>query len=517
MVFGILYPMTKYSKYLWWGALVLIVLVFSSLRLPSIYYREVAYTYDQARDFLAGARMVTDHQLTFIGPTTGIGGLFHGVWWYYFTAFTFLISHNPITVYVAVFLVQLISLILGMMVIRRLLGSPASLIFGMIVSSASYFIRTSTFVGNNIMAIPSYLTYILSLSYLILNQPKGRNRLVALAIFGLSVGFVAEFELAFGLFLLPVTLFICVLTPLRRLLNTKLSFAVYASSVIFPFIPRILFEIKNHFIQTKVLLGFFTKPKYYTPKPYADVLSERVANFHNYFSEAYQNSPTLFFFILLTIITCVLYFTNPSIRKSVGKKYVLLCTLVVTHVGLFLLSLGYKDTFWNYYYEGIQYGLLIVGLLAFSIVLYLVPRRYIGMAMALLMVGFTLTSVLRIIPSWNKRYELNGLAIQEKVMQYVVDQEKPGRPFCAKVYVAPVIPYTYDYLWLYHYLNKTIETPRDSFQRGYCWYILEPDQKGFEFRTVKWKEDNIPAKATTKPEEKKMINGIEISKYYLNN
>ncbi len=507
--------MTKHSTYLWWGALILIALIFSSLRLPSIYYREVAYTYDQARDFLAGARMVTDHHLTFIGPTTGIGGLFHGVWWYYFTAFTFLISHNPITVYVAVFLVQLISLIFGMIVIRRLLGSPASLIFGMIVSTGSYFIRTSTFVGNNIMAIPSYLIYILSLSYLILNQPKDRNRLIALALFGLSVGFVAEFELAFGLFLLPVTILICLLTPLRKLLSTKRSLAIYISSVIFPFIPRILFEIKNHFIQTKVLLGFFTKPKYYTPKPYADVLSERVANFHNYFSEAYLNSPVLFLFFALIVISFILYFANKSLRRDISNKFVLLCTLVIIHVGLFLLSLGYKDTFWNYYYEGVQYGLLMIGLIGLSIVIYFVPRRYVNIVMTVLILGFTITSLLRIVPSWNKRNELNGLAIQEKVMQYVVDQEKPGRPFCAKVYVAPVIPYTYDYLWLYHYLNKTIETPRDSFQRGYCWYILEPDQKGFEFRTVKWKEDNIPAKATTKPEEKKMINGIEISKYYL--
>jgi hypothetical protein len=507
--------MTKYSIYVWWGALILIVLIFSSLRLPSIYYREVAYTYDQARDFLAGARMVTDHHLTFIGPTTGIGGLFHGVWWYYFTAFTFLISHNPITVYVAVFLVQLISLIVGMIVIRRLLGSPVSLIFGMIVSTGSYFIRTSTFVGNNIMAIPSYLTYILSLSYLILNQPKGRNRLVALAIFGLSAGFVAEFELAFGLFLLPVTFLVCFLTPLRRLLNTKRSFFVYIWSVIFPFIPRILFEIKNHFIQTKVLLGFFTKPKYYTPKPYADVLSERVANFHNYFNEAYLNAPILYVFIALILIAVILYFAHTSLRRNIGSRYTLLFVLVIAHAGLFLFSLGYKDTFWNYYYEGIQYGLLITGLLALSIILSLVPSRYTSSAMAMLTVVFIITSVIRIIPSWNTRNELNGLAIQEKVMQYIVDQEKPGRPFCAKVYVAPVIPYTYDYLWLYHYLNKTIETPRDSFQRGYCWYILEPDQKGFEFRTVKWKEDNIPAKATTKPEEKKMINHIEISKYYL--
>lgn len=493
----------------------MILAIFSLLRLPSIYYREVAYTYDQARDFLAGARMITDHHLTFIGPTTGIGGLFHGVWWYYLTALTFLISHNPITVYISVFLVQLISMVLAMITLRRLLGSPSALIFGMIVSSGGYFIRTSTFAGNNIMAMPSYLAYILSLSYLILNQPVGRRRLIALAVFGLSAGFVAEFELAFGLFLIPVTLFVCILTPLRKLLSTKGSFVVYITSIIFPFVARILFEIKNHFIQTKVLLGFFTKPKYYTPKPYIDVIRERVANFQNYLSESYISPWILYFFIIVFLTAITLYFLNRSTRKIHRNTFTLLATLVFVHIGLFLLSLGYKDTFWNYYYEGIQYGLLICGILALSIVSLFVPKRYVNTAISISFLVFVILSIVNIVPSWNKRNELNGLAIQEKVMQYVVDQEIPGRPFCAKVYVAPVIPYTYDYLWLYHYLNKTIETPRDSFQRGYCWYILEPDQKGFEFRTVKWKEDNIPPKATTKLEEKKIINGIEISKYYL--
>jgi hypothetical protein len=107
--------------------------------------------------------------------------------------------------------------------------------------------------------------------------------------------------------------------------------------------------------------------------------------------------------------------------------------------------------------------------------------------------------------------------VQETVINEIVNQEKGknGGIFCAKVYVPAVIPYTYDYLWLYHYLERTIETPRDSFQRGYCWYIIEPDAKEFTYRITTWKLKNIPANAKTKPEETRIINGIEISKYYL--
>jgi hypothetical protein len=388
--------MTKHSTYLWWGALILIALIFSSLRLPSIYYREVAYTYDQARDFLAGARMVTDHHLTFIGPTTGIGGLFHGVWWYYFTAFTFLISHNPITVYVAVFLVQLISLIFGMIVIRRLLGSPASLIFGMIVSTGSYFIRTSTFVGNNIMAIPSYLIYILSLSYLILNQPKDRNRLIALALFGLSVGFVAEFELAFGLFLLPVTFLACLLTPLRGLLNTKPSFTVYVSSVIFPFIPRMLFEIKNHFIQTKVLLGFFTKPKYYTVEPFQEIWNKRLSTYTAYLNDSFITTFFLVIFALCVLAAVVLGILKRQ-KSSSQRTHVLLLILILLHIALFALALTYKDTFWSYYYEGIQYGILVTGLVAVTILSRFASSKVIFLTTALFFITHLCISIPRAV------------------------------------------------------------------------------------------------------------------------
>jgi len=508
--------MTKYSTYLWWGALILIVLIFSSLRLPSIYYREVAYTYDQARDFLAGARMVTDHHLTFIGPTTGIGGLFHGVWWYYFTAFTFLISHNPITVYVAVFLVQLISLIVGMIVIRRLLGSPASLIFGMIVSTGSYFIRTSTFVGNNIMAMPSYLAYILSLSYLILSQPKGRNRLIAFAIFGLSVGFVAEFELAFGLFLLPITLLVCLLTPLRKLLSTKRSFIVYVLSVIFPFIPRILFEIKNHFIQIKVLLGFFTKPKYYTVEPFQEIWNKRISTYVGYLNDSFISPYIVAFFAFCVVIVILTWIIN---KKQFGKQRTLflLATLLSLHLCLFILTFTYKDTFWSYYYEGIHYGILITGLVAVSILFGVnILKKLVWITVPIFIV-YLLMYTPRAISSWNSRTTLSGLKVQEAVIDEIVAQEKGknGGIFCAKVYVPAVIPYTYDYLWLYHYLKRTVETPRDTFQRGYCWYIIEPDAKEFAYRIAAWKLKNIPANAKIKPQETKIINGIEISKYYL--
>ena len=57
--------------------------LFIYFRIGSILYKTVGYTYDQGRDFIAGSNIILLKKLPFIGPTTGINGLFHGSWWYY--------------------------------------------------------------------------------------------------------------------------------------------------------------------------------------------------------------------------------------------------------------------------------------------------------------------------------------------------------------------------------------------------------------------------------------------------
>jgi hypothetical protein len=59
-------------------------------RLKPIYLQNIPYTYDQGRDFLKAQEIVLYKNPTFIGPTTGIMGIYHGAWWYYLLSFAFL-------------------------------------------------------------------------------------------------------------------------------------------------------------------------------------------------------------------------------------------------------------------------------------------------------------------------------------------------------------------------------------------------------------------------------------------
>src|SRR3990167_10170849 len=68
-----------------------VIILFSYFRLKPIYFQTVGYTYDQGRDFLKAAEIVLYKNPTFIGPTTGIQGLFHGAWYYYILVIPFIL------------------------------------------------------------------------------------------------------------------------------------------------------------------------------------------------------------------------------------------------------------------------------------------------------------------------------------------------------------------------------------------------------------------------------------------
>ncbi len=60
--------------------LYLILIIGSLLRLQGVFTNSFAFTYDVGRDMLALWDIVYVHNITLIGPTTGIPGVFYGPW-----------------------------------------------------------------------------------------------------------------------------------------------------------------------------------------------------------------------------------------------------------------------------------------------------------------------------------------------------------------------------------------------------------------------------------------------------
>jgi hypothetical protein len=194
---------------------ILVLLNFSYFRAKSIATHSVAYTYDQGRDFNKAAEIVTKQDLTFIGPTTGIDGIFHGAWWYYYlTVPFFLFQGNPIGFYYANFIIHLLCLGILAFVLSKYAHRSIAVTIAALISVSPYFVFTSVFVGNNIMVLPAILLFLIfHFLWLEKNPTLQHKRNLLAAAMGISLGLVSEFEFAFGLMIIPVYIILAAIIP----------------------------------------------------------------------------------------------------------------------------------------------------------------------------------------------------------------------------------------------------------------------------------------------------------------
>ncbi len=480
-----------------------IIALFVYIRVPALLAHYVAYTYDQGRDFIAGANIILTHHIPFIGPTTGINGLFHGSWWYYLLTIPFLIfKASPIGYYWFNFFIQLALLIILLIFLKREFGFLVAYIFGLLVSTAPYFVFSSLFVGNNIMVLPSLFLFLIGNFYVFKNK---KTHPLLLLLVGLMLGFVGEFELSFGIFLIPLYLLASILfTPLRRALFQKKGF-FFLLGIAIAFAPRVLFELKNSFSQTRVLFTFLFHPKLYNnPAPYLNIVSERLILFREYYFALFTERLFSFAFPLFTIIVFVIAVI--SLRRKIPTITIFYSYLLG---GLFFLSTFYKDFFWKNYYEGIQYIFLFIfiSLLGEKVhTKYITLKKYLLLSIVFIL---CILSVSQIYSTTTHKPPFDGLQVEEAVVNHILLSQDQNTDYCLRIYTPSVIPYTYDYLLLYNKLRHNMRTPSTEWVGGTCWFIIEADS--MKERQKVWLDTNEPKDNHTLTIKK--IKDIEV-RYY---
>ena len=106
--------MTFFHTYRFEIALLLILLMGAYLRFVGIVDGLFAFTYDVGRDMIEVGKIVNEGNIPFIGPTTGLPGLFYGPWWYYLLVPAFFLgSGNPQFVSGFMAIIGLVTIILG--------------------------------------------------------------------------------------------------------------------------------------------------------------------------------------------------------------------------------------------------------------------------------------------------------------------------------------------------------------------------------------------------------------------
>jgi 4-amino-4-deoxy-L-arabinose transferase-like glycosyltransferase len=89
----------------------LVLVVLLALVLRSIYFKNITFFYDQARDSLASMEIWQSDPVKILGPQTDFPGLHHGsLYWYLISPFYFLSGGNPFIVRGFFILLSLVNL-----------------------------------------------------------------------------------------------------------------------------------------------------------------------------------------------------------------------------------------------------------------------------------------------------------------------------------------------------------------------------------------------------------------------
>ena len=144
------------SKWLNLNTLIIISLMVLGLILRTYYLRQnkIVFAYDQARDAYI-ASQITQGDLKILGPPVSLGGFYHGVFYYYFIAIPYYLSHgNPILpiIFISVFNIAAIPLVF--LTGKRLFNSKVGILSAVLYTISFDIIQYSNWLSNPALAVP---------------------------------------------------------------------------------------------------------------------------------------------------------------------------------------------------------------------------------------------------------------------------------------------------------------------------------------------------------------------------
>lgn len=475
----------KYTK------LILVIIVFTIfiyLRLQPIFLQKIPYTFDQGRDFLKVEEIVKYKNLTFIGPTTGAPGVYHGPWWYYMLAIPYIFFNGaPVGFALFIFFINLLTTYLFYRFLNKEFNFLTALFFLLIASVSPYLIFMSFFVISSTPELPLFLL-LLFLTYKLFKKP---SLFIQLLIF-FTLGFILEQEIPPGLFLIPSYFAALIITKQIKKFSFNQKHVLYSFvSFIIASLPRIIFEIKHNFIQTKAALSYISQTKSdINPALFLHTIVERLQIFESFYKSLFINNDQILAILSLIIFTAGLIFVYKKFNP-LKKTYFLFLSLVIFII--FLLTCLYKKEVWGTYLEGLPYFYLTL----LSIIFYGISKnkhkfQLVSVLIILILFIINLNEAYTVLTT-KKNIEKNGLEVQIQKVNYLY-KENNNKDFCVRIYTPPVIPHTYNYLFSYLGKIKNYKSPSNDFVDNKCWYIIEEEQKGelYQQRITKWKKENIP-------------------------
>lgn len=427
----------------------------------------LGFYFDQGRDALVVWDFIYNHKPSLIGPTTGIAGIFRGGWYYWLIApFYFLGSGNPIIPAVFLAFTTVVALYLLFKVALEAQGKQAAYIAIVVGALSSALIIASRWLSN---PTPMFLISMV-LVYGLFRAIDGKSW--GWVLTGLSLGMAMQFGSAAELFYFP-SVGLIVLLNYRRIPGIKVVLlSVFA--VLLAFLPQIIFDIKHQGILSSNISKFLSAEDTFKV-PFHEALKDRVELYIKIFFPKIMPSRPLEWMKIATIIMVGLLGLNAKYLMENKKRLSIILLFLSPLLGMIFFHGNFGNVY-DYYFTG--YYLIFV--LVIALVLGNISRYVWGQVVVFVFFSIFLTDNIvqfkNYLTATTDGLQHISLHNQLKSLDWIYTDLGAGcSDFNVDVYVPPVIPYAYDYLfkWYgetkYHCLPKT-----EQVSKLYTLYEVDP-------------------------------------------
>lgn len=432
----------------------------------------LGFYYDQGRDALKIWDFWHNFDVMLIGPTTGIAGIFRGPFYFYLIAPAYLLSKgDPVGPSYFLSFVSMIAVAVLYYLGAKIHSRQAGLIAAIIASFSFYIMQASRWLSNPTPML--LLSMLLIWMMILVNEGKRWAWILLSLIAGLSLfhfGSSGEIFYFFGIGVFFIWQMYKSKWKISKVLDIKtILFSVLA--FLFTMSPLIIFEFtKGHQLSTNIKT-FLSEDETFKSSLW-DVASIRFKFYYDVFtSKIFHWIRNRELFLLMVTGVSFLFFL-PKFVKNDGIKIVLIIFFSPI-IGLLFFQ-GNHGNIYDYYLTG--YYLIFI--LLFGITLGQIWKYKLGKVFVIYFLYVFLT--------WNgmitKGFITAGVdgpttimfGNQKQAVEHVYNDANQ-RDFNVDVYVPPVIPHAYDYLFTWYGNEIYAKTPvEEQIDLLYTIYEVDP-------------------------------------------
>lgn len=422
----------------------------------------LGFYFDQGRDALVIWDFIHTGKLFLIGPTTGIAGIFRGPLYYYLIA-PFYYMGNGNSVWPANFLSITTILGIGMMYyLGWKMHSRTAGLFAAFIGAFSYDIFwASRWLSN---PTPMFLLSML-LVYSLWQIVNGKK------IYWLMVGLISGLSLfhfgSSGEFFYFPAIFAVLIWKKKSFPNFKIILGAVGLFLLTAS-PLILFDLRHDFLLFNNIKNFIFGEETFK-LGFSEILKIRIRFYWDVFRNIFfvirrDYEARLFLGMLLGLI-----WKASKLIKNTGVK-LLLILIISPLVGLLFFQ---GNEVYGYYMT----GYLLIAILFIGILFGELYKSYLGKIFLVIFLYYFLQNNFEII---NSKLNDNvdgptsiGFKVQKEAIEWVY-KDASNQSFNVDVYVPPVIPYAYDYLFKWFGTTKYYEPSTEQIDLLYTLYEVDP-------------------------------------------